>query len=65
MGVTAAMAFSSQSVMTLAKADDAGAISATATSTLRRLAGMVSSLRIDDPPLRIGGELVAARICGK
>src|SRR6476620_7100360 len=45
IGVTAATAFSSQSVMTLAKVGDAAAVRAAARSVLRILACMMSSSR--------------------
>src|SRR5262245_4802960 len=52
-GVTKATAFSFQSAITSAKADGAGAINATATSALRRLACMLCSLLVECLGLRI------------
>src|SRR5262249_29936853 len=62
-GVTKAMAFSFQSAITSANADGAGVISATATSTLRRLACMLCSLLVECSGLRIAAAVLRARNC--
>src|SRR5262252_5203530 len=60
-GVTKATAFSFQSAITSAKADDAGAINATATSALRRLACILCSLLVECLGLRIAAVILRAR----
>src|SRR5262249_40481021 len=62
-GVTKAMAFSFQSAITSANADGAGVISATATSTLRRLACMLCPLLVECSGLRIAARVLRARNC--
>jgi len=59
-GVTKAMAFSFQSAITSANAEGAGVISATATSTLRRLACMLCSLLVECSDLRIAAAILRA-----
>src|SRR5262244_283535 len=59
-GVTKATAFSFQSAITSAKADGAGAINATATSALRRLACMLCSLLVECLGLRIAAVILRA-----
>ena len=61
---TAAMAFLSRSVMTLAEADRAAHIMAAATSTLRRFACMLRSSGCRQPRLRITAATLSRRVFG-
>src|SRR5262249_6807116 len=64
-GVTKATAFSFQSAITSANAEAAGVISATATSTVRRLACMLCSLLIECSGLRVAAARLRARNCDR
>src|ERR1700722_16255807 len=61
---TAAMAFSSQSVMALAKADCAVPIRATANSPLQRLEYMLRSSGAGNPRVRIAAVTLSERVFG-
>src|SRR5215470_16104820 len=56
--------FSSQSVMTLAKADCAAPVRATATSPLQRLEYMLGSSRVGNPRVRIPAVTLSERAFG-
>src|SRR6266436_5663327 len=64
LGVTNVPAFSFQSVMTLAKADCATPVRATATSPLQRFEYMLRSSRVGNPRVRIPAVTLSERVLG-